>query len=579
MPSLHRMWKEKVLNHHHEVPYKVLEKQYTFGDEKNENKIIHGDNLEALKSLLPQYEGKIKCIYIDPPYNTWNEGWVYNDNVSHPKIKKWLHQVVGKEWEDLSRHDKWLCMMYPRLKLLHKLLREDWIIVVHIDEFEVNAFHYLLSEIFWWLNNVWTIIRDKKNPKWDSKWIAIQHEYILIYSKDKKLIWDIKRPKKNAKKILDKAKNLLKNIWKKQLPEDIQEIIKKYKLDKKSFSSFEEEIDINKINELFWKRISKQDFSWWEKAYKFIDNNWDVYRNVSMARPNKDKAPDDYFIPLIHPVTLKTCPIPDRWRRNPSETMKQLLEKWLIVFWLDENKQPERKYLLKENMTENVSSIIWFWWSDDDFQKTIWIKFENPKPYELSKEIIWRFTDDNSTILDSFAWSGTTAHAVLNLNKQDGGNRSFVLIEMEDYADNITAERVKRVINGYGEWKKKVEGVWWGFSYYELGQSLFLDEENLNEAVGEDKLREYIWYTETKTPFTEPKKKNKYFLGTNHDADFYFFYEKDKATTLNHEFLSSLETKKNKQFVIYADMCLLSEEFMRKHNIIFKKIPRDITRF
>src|SRR5680860_860677 len=131
MPTLNWIGKDKVVNHHQDVPYRILEHQYTYENGKenevatSENKIIHGDNLEGLKSLLPKYEGKIDCIYIDPPYNTGEEKWVYNDNVSHPKLKKWLGEVVGKESEDLSRHDKWLCMMYPRIRLLQKLLAKD----------------------------------------------------------------------------------------------------------------------------------------------------------------------------------------------------------------------------------------------------------------------------------------------------------------------------------------------------------------------------------------------------------------------------------------------------------------------
>ncbi len=170
MPTLHWIGKEKVINHHLDVPYRVLDHQYTFNESAAStssttdsapvtepvevpgvgtgNKIIHGDNLEALKSLLPEYEGKIKCIYIDPPYNTGNEGWVYNDNVNDPKIKKWLGQVVGKEAEDLTRHDKWLCMMYPRLKLLHKLLAEDGAIFISIDDNEQANLKLLCDEIF-----------------------------------------------------------------------------------------------------------------------------------------------------------------------------------------------------------------------------------------------------------------------------------------------------------------------------------------------------------------------------------------------------------------------------------------------
>lgn len=155
MPTLEWIGKDKVINHHQDVPYRVLERQYSYDeqgqhaeDNGSENMIIHGDNLEALKSLLPRYEGKVKCIYIDPPYNTGNEGWVYNDNVNDPKIRKWLGEVVGKEGEDLSRHDKWLCMMYPRLKLLHKLLADNGVIFISIDDNEIKYLRLILDEIF-----------------------------------------------------------------------------------------------------------------------------------------------------------------------------------------------------------------------------------------------------------------------------------------------------------------------------------------------------------------------------------------------------------------------------------------------
>lgn len=155
MPTLEWIGKEKVINHHQEVPFRVLERQYSFDengqtaeDNGSENMIIRGDNLEALKALLPRYEGLVKCIYIDPPYNTGNEGWVYNDNVNDPKIKKWLGEVVGKEGEDLTRHDKWLCMMYPRLKLLHKLLAEEGVIFISIDDNEQANLKLICDEIF-----------------------------------------------------------------------------------------------------------------------------------------------------------------------------------------------------------------------------------------------------------------------------------------------------------------------------------------------------------------------------------------------------------------------------------------------
>ena len=177
MPTLNWIGKEKVINHHQDVPYRILDKKYTYSNGKvdnsvnSENKIIHGDNLEALKSLLPEYEGKIKCIYIDPPYNTGNESWVYNDNVNHPKLKKWLGQVVGKESEDLSRHDKWLCMMWPRLTLLRELLADNGILMISIDDNEAANLELILKEIFGQSSFVGKMVWDggRKN---DSRFIS-----------------------------------------------------------------------------------------------------------------------------------------------------------------------------------------------------------------------------------------------------------------------------------------------------------------------------------------------------------------------------------------------------------------------
>ena len=193
MPTLNWIGKEKVINHHMDVPYRVLEKKYSYGvdsqtteDDHSENMVIHGDNLEALKSLMPRYEGKIRCIYIDPPYNTGNENWIYNDNVNDPKMKKWLGEVVGKEGEDLSRHDKWLCMMYPRLRLLQKLLAEDGAIFISIDNSESANLKLMCDEIFGCTNYVDTISWFKKaSPSNDAKYFSNDIEYILIYAKKK----------------------------------------------------------------------------------------------------------------------------------------------------------------------------------------------------------------------------------------------------------------------------------------------------------------------------------------------------------------------------------------------------------
>lgn len=203
--------------------------------------------------------------------------------------------------------------------------------------------------------------------------------------------------------------------------------------------------------------------------------------------------------------------------------------------------------------------------------------FDTPKPVTLIERMIKMFSDDHLIVLDSFAGSGTTAHAVLNMNKADGGHRKFILVEMGDYADTITAERVKRVIMGYGEGKNAVEGTGGRFSYYELGEPLLLPSGNLNEKVGTEKIRDYIWYTETKKPLPDHKNSNSYFLGENNSTAYYFFYEPQKVCVLNYDFVATIP-EKAEGYIIYADRCTLSEQELQQLGITFKKIPRDIVR-
>jgi adenine-specific DNA-methyltransferase len=204
--------------------------------------------------------------------------------------------------------------------------------------------------------------------------------------------------------------------------------------------------------------------------------------------------------------------------------------------------------------------------------------FDFPKNPEVIEEWIAAICDLDSVIIDSFAGSGTTGHAVLNLNKQDNGNRKFILIEMEDYAETITAERVKRVMQGYGEGKNAVEGTGGGFDYYTLGPALFDDDGNLNEAVGTEKIRAYVWYSETRSVFQASDGTEPYLLGKADETAYYFIYEPAQRTTLDYESLSQIKTKAG-HYVIYADNCLLTKDYLIQHNIVFKKIPRDISRF
>jgi adenine-specific DNA-methyltransferase len=206
--------------------------------------------------------------------------------------------------------------------------------------------------------------------------------------------------------------------------------------------------------------------------------------------------------------------------------------------------------------------------------------FQNPKPVGTIERIIRISTTQDSIILDSFAGSGTTAHAVLNMNKQDGGSRKFILVEMEDYAETITAERVRRVIDGYAG----VEGAGGNFGFYELGELLILEDGNLNENVPAERIREYVFYMETKLPLppktpgsAAPGWRNPYYLGGNANTDYYFYYERGRVTALDRAFLGTLNNSAE-GYVIYADKCKISPEDLKKFGVVFKKIPRDIAR-
>lgn len=564
MPTLHWIGKDKVINHHMEVPFKVLEHSYGFDNGKqvaqetnSGNKIIHGDNLEALKALLPEYEGRIRCIYIDPPYNTGKQTWIYNDNVDDPKIRKWLKQIVGAEGEDLSRHDKWLCMMYPRLQLLHKLLDKDGVIVISIDENEYSHLKAILDEIFGRLNSIGTLIWNNANDNNPTN-ISTEHEYVLFYAKDKR----------NIPPVWKAAELPIKN--------------KLIELGKALVQQYSTEDDLQKAY-TGWLKENKP-YIWPFQDYKFIDKGGIYTGSRSVHNPGKE----GYRYDIPHPVTGKPCQQPLMGYRYPWDTMQGLIKNEKIIFGKDENKIVELKLYVDEYKLKFSSVLELDGRAGTNNIKELFPEskrqFDFPKPYLLLEEIFSFVTDKNAIVLDSFAGSGTTAHALLYLNKQDGGNRKFILIQIDEtdkmgkelnIAETITAERVKRVINGYAD----QAGTGGSFDFYELGQPMFLEDGNLNESVGADKIRQYVYYTETQTALERTQHRDcEYFLNKHNDTAYYLYYEQDGTTTLDYNFLSSVKTKAE-LYVIYADICLLTRAFMTKHNISFKKIPRDIIRF
>ena len=585
MPTLEWIGKDKVVNHQQEVPYRVLERQYSYDeagqhaeDNGSENMIIHGDNLEALKALLPRYEGKVKCIYIDPPYNTGNEGWVYNDNVNDPKIKKWLGEVVGKEGEDLSRHDKWLCMMYPRLKLLQRLLAEDGVIFISIDDNELYNLKSICDEIFGlscFVSNIsWQRTYSMRN---DSQGIPAEIEHILVYSK--KPMW-IPSKLPRTEEMNSKYKNPdndPQGPWQNTTafaPGGTTHQGMVYAIQHPFTGKM-----MYPTRDAHWRYQQEQMLEimrgWCNYELKELD---DAHERAAVCGLTPDEVRQGVkAIVLSEPLDVS------------SQKAKKVYERgqWPRFYFTSGGKGGIRRKTYMESVGGKPATNYWPFSETghtDEAKKDLLsifggkVTFDTPKPARLIERVLTIAASPDSIVLDSFAGSGTTAHAVLNMNKADGGNRRFILVEMMDYADSITAERVKRVIDGYGEGKKAVEGTGGNFSYYELGPVLLLPDGNLNEEVGAQKIREYVYYMETKEPLpTEQPKDEPYFMGLCRNTAYYFYYERERVTTLDHTFLATIQTKAE-GYTIYADLCAIPQETLRKHNITFKKIPRDIAR-
>lgn len=557
MPILQWIGKEKVVNHHLEVPCHVLSRTYSFDEEGqkekdngSENMVIHGDNLLALKSLLPKYEGRVKCIYIDPPYNTGNEGWVYNDAVNDPVIKRWLGEVVGKEGEDLSRHDKWLCMMYPRLRLLQRLLSDDGAIFISIGEDEHASLKLICDEIFGIGNYITDFSRQMKSGGAKGHFYTPSVDYVLAYAKNIGLLPYFRTV-----------------LTQKQI--DV-------------FYKFVETTGPMKGEKYGEERLFKSSLEARANQRYYIE-----CPDGSFAIPPGETLPSK----LEEGLTVRPVKSDKVWKWTYL-TYKREKEKGNIVFkkttksgLVDEHGYQSKwniynKVWLKEQQEKGVvpSNLILGFENRQSAAelKQLQIKFDYAKPIHLLEYLFQLARLDSGVVLDSFAGSGTTAQAVLNMNMSDGGNRKFILIEMGDYADSITAERVKRVIHGYGEGKKAVSGTGGDFSFYELGAPLMKDGF-LNEDASEKAIRDYVYFMDTRENRAQEKADEPYFLGTHQGAAYYFYYKKGEATVLSYDFLATVKTEAE-SYVMYAYSCLLSAEELSKYHITFKKIPRDIAR-
>jgi adenine-specific DNA-methyltransferase len=537
MPSINFKGKALVQNFHLLVPHHELtpvkSKSLTPKVSLHDNLVVHGDNLKALKSLLPYYAGKVKCIYIDPPYNTGNEKWVYNDNVSSPMIQEWLGKVVDRE--DLTRHDKWLCMMMPRLKLLREFLTGDGIIFVSIDDNEVHWLRGLLDEIFGEQNFVEQFVWKKSyGGGAKEKFIVRQHEYCMMYARNKEQLPD---------------------LW---LPPD-------------------EDAEA--------------------RYYKYRDEKYKErgpYRIKPLEATKSMDRRENLEFPIEGPGGVKIMPKRQWWWGQ--DRVAQALENDEIVFSKTEAgySVSYKQYLLDESGEKRGAkpfSIIDKIYTQEGtadlreiFDDQVVLQF--PKPVRLVKRLIYLATESEKgdIIMDCTAGSGTTGQAVLALNGEDGGNRRFVLIEMEDYAERITAERLRRVIKGVPKAKDEAlrKGLGGSFSFVEVGHPMQLETLLKAEKLPSyQDLASYIFYTATGEDFDSKRiNRDTGFIGESARYDVYLLYEPSldylKSTALTLDFARSLPRGSGKKRLVFAPTKYLDSIHLDENRIEFCQLPFEI---
>ena len=541
MPTLEFKGKQHIYAHHLTVPYRPLEPDPTRScnpTDTDDNLIIHGDNLHALKALLPRYANRIKCIYIDPPYNTGNEGWVYNDNVNSPLMQQWLTENTPVDNEDLERHDKWLCMMWPRLHLLKELLADDGVIFISIDDNEVHHLRMLMEEVFKEENfrNIISIRRGVKNVQAQFEYVDrlnVGSEYMLFFSKSPEMRFP-------------------------HLTVDIDE-------------------DRTGSWNNHWRGTDRPTMRYELMGITPETGQWRWERQRSL------NAIENYECLL------------DECGPDPSQTE---IDEW----WFAQS--PQKPDLLRMSTTNRPEHyvppsdrrILSSLWTDlvvnesSSLMNTLGIDFPNPKRTNLIKRIVNYATagDENAIILDSFAGSGTTAHAVLSLNKEDGGNRKFILIECEDYADTITAERVRRVINGVPDARDDSlrEGLGGSFTYCTLGKPIEVETMLTGEALPSyAALAANLLYTTAGVSVgadTVETQNDNGLFHSDDENDYYLLYKPDLEWLCSNAAILNLERAERirdasretgRKAIVYAAGNYIGQRELTQMGIIFCQLP------
>ena len=551
MPFLDFEGKGVIASHYSRVPFRSLQvdKKKSFsskGQKKtspslDDNLIIHGDNLHALKALLPRYSGKIKCIYIDPPYNTGKETWVFNDNVNSPMMQEWLNKEVGID--DLEKHDKWLCMMWPRLQLLKELLNEDGVLICAIDHNEQESLGLILKEIF--PNKELVCVTIVHNPRGiQGKNFSYTHEYAYFVLPDRKIIQE-----KSLE--IDGISNF-RNWGSESKREDAKNCFYPILVKNNEVIGFGNVLEESKHPK--------------QKIIKRNNNSYEVW-----------------------PIDKKGIERKWRYARQSVESIKDILRvkqkngNGDIEIEIGKDSGSYRTVWVDKKMDSSVYGT--------QLLKTIipHCPFNFPKSIYNVSDCIKAVagSDKSAIILDSFAGSGTTAHAVLDLNKEDGGNRKFILVECEDYADKITAERVRRVIKGVPKAKdeKLKKGLGGSFTYCTLGEEIstinLLKGKNLPDYK---QLAEYVFYTATGKSLNKPAKTNPaWFIGETELCKFHLIYKPDlqflrsKKCALNLDIVEKIKKfNANSQktiFVFAPETYMEHKELKKNYNMVFCHLP------
>lgn len=538
MPSLNFKGKALVQNFHLLVPFHELKpvkaKSLTNKPSLHDNLVVHGDNLKALKALLPYYHGKVKCIYIDPPYNTGNEGWVYNDNVNSPMMQEWLGKVVDRE--DLTRHDKWLCMMLPRLKLLREFLTDDGVIFISIDDNEVHRLRQLLDEVFAEDNLVAQFIwqkMDSPSRNASERVVSAYHEYVLCYARSAERV-----------QLWKQARESILEAYPLTLPDGKK--ARRRQLRKNGKNARRED------RPTMWYPLTAPDGKEvWPVAPEGWEGRWVLRKSEFENRTN---------LGLTEWIKRENGWIPYYIEVAPKDPTAPWSTIWADV---DQNRQAQAE----------LTAIM-----GTDAQ------FQTPKPSSLVRRMVEIATEEDDIVLDAFAGSGTTAHAVLAENDADGGSRNFILIEGSDFADTTTAERVRRVIKGVPKAKEAdlKKGFGGSFTFVEVGSAMHMESLLKGSKLPSfEDLAGYVFYTATGEEFdARTINKKSGFIGTSSRYDVYLFYEPDldylKNTALTLDMARALPKGSGKRRLVFAPTKYLDSIHLEEHRIDFCQLPYEI---